>query len=175
MKIHLRSLNCCGKNWRTKNKKMHDNGKQILVGKIVAPQGVRGEVRVQTYTATPVDMKDLRVHGAHVSDGAFHFVRAVPSSSVVIARIDGVNDRNAAEMLRGVELFINRDDLPAPGAGEYYQADLIGMRVLRDGVEIGRIAGFQNFGAGDIIELDNGDFVSFVGANVDFDNKIVKL
>lgn len=175
MKIHLRSLNCCGKNWRTKNKKMHDNGKQILVGKIVAPQGVRGEVRVQTYTATPVDMKDLRVHGTHVSDGAFHFVRAVPSSSVIIARIDGVNDRNAAEMLRGVELFINRDDLPAPGAGEYYQADLIGMRVLRDGVEIGRIAGFQNFGAGDIIELDNGDFVSFVGANVDFDNKIVKL
>ena len=166
MKIRLRSLNCCGKNWRTKNKKMHDNGKQILVGKIVAPQGVRGEVRVQTYTATPVDMKD---------DGAFHFVRAVPSSSVIIARIDGVNDRNAAEMLRGVELFINRDDLPVPGAGEYYQADLIGMRVLRDGVEIGRIAGFQNFGAGDIIELDNGDFVSFVGANVDFDNKIVKL
>ena len=140
---------------------------QILVGKIVAPQGVRGEVRVQTYTATPTDMKDLRVHGTHVPDGAFHFVRAVPSSSVIIARIDGVNDRNAAEMLR--------DDLPAPGAGEYYQADLIGMRVLRDGVEIGRIAGFQNFGAGDIIELDNGDFVSFVGANVDFDNKIVKL
>ena len=175
MKIRLRSLNCCGKNWRTKNKKMHDNGKQILVGKIVAPQGVRGEVRVQIYTDRPTDMKDLRVHGEKIAENAFHFVRAVPSSSVIIARIDGVNDRNAAELLRGTELFINREDLPATKNGEYYQADLIGMRVIRDGTEIGVVAGFQNFGAGDIIELDNGEFVSFIGADVDFDNKTIKI
>lgn len=154
---------------------MHDKNQQILVGKIVAPQGVRGEVRVQTYTDSPTDMKDLRVHGEKIAENAFHFVRAVPSSSVIIARIDGVNDRNAAELLRGTELFINREDLPATKNGEYYQADLIGMRVIRDGTEIGVVAGFQNFGAGDIIELDNGEFVSFIGADVDFDNKTIKI
>ena len=154
---------------------MHDKNQQILVGKIVAPQGVRGEVRVQTYTDRPTDMKDLHVHGEKIAENAFHFVRAVPSSSVVIARIDGVNDRNAAELLRGTELFINREDLPATKNGEYYQADLIGMRVIRDGTEIGVVAGFQNFGAGDIIELDNGEFVSFIGADVDFDNKTIKI
>lgn len=120
-------------------------------------------------------MKDLRVHGEKIAENAFHFVRAVPSSSVIIARIDGVNDRNAAELLRGTELFINREDLPATKNGEYYQADLIGMRVIRDGTEIGVVAGFQNFGAGDIIELDNGEFVSFIGADVDFDNKTIKI
>ena len=154
---------------------MHDKSQQILVGKIVAPQGVRGEVRVQTYTDRPTDMKDLRVHGEKIAENAFHFVRAVPSSSVIIARVDGVNDRNAAELLRGTELFINREDLPATKNGEYYQADLIGMRVIRDGTEIGVVAGFQNFGAGDIIELDNGEFVSFIGADVDFDNKTIKI
>ena len=154
---------------------MHDKNQQILVGKIVAPQGVRGEVRVQTYTDRPTDMKDLRVHGEKIAENAFLFVRAVPSSSVIIARIDGVNDRNAAELLRGTELFINREDLPATKNGEYYQADLIGMRVIRDGTEIGVVAGFQNFGAGDIIELDNGEFVSFIGADVDFDNKTIKI
>ena len=154
---------------------MHDKNQQILVGKIVAPQGVRGEVRVQTYTDRSTDMKDLRVHGEKIAENAFHFVRAVPSSSVIIARVDGVNDRNAAELLRGTGLFINREDLPAPKNGEYYQADLIGMRVIRDGTEIGVVAGFQNFGAGDIIELDNGEFVSFIGADVDFDNKTIKI
>jgi len=153
---------------------MSDN-KQILIGKIVAPQGVRGEVRVQTYTAAPTDLKTLSVHSAKLSDGAFHFVRAVPASSVIIARIDGVNNRNDAELLRGVELFINRDDLPALPDGEYYHADLIGMRVVRAGAQIGIVDDIQNYGGGDILELDNGEMVSFVGATVDTENKTIYI
>lgn len=147
--------------------------KQILVGKIVAPQGIRGEVRVQTYTARATDLRDLSVHSLRFADGAFHFVRAVPHSTVIIARVDGVNNRNDAELLRGVDLFIYRDELPPSDDGEYYQADLIGMSVMRDGVKIGIVSGFQNFGAGDIIELDNGDMVSFVGATVDMKNNVI--
>ena len=147
----------------------------ILVGKIVAPQGIRGEVRVQTFTAAPSDFKDLSVFSDKIAAGALHFVRAVPNTNVVIMRIDGIVDRNAAEGLRGTELFINRNDLPQPKPGEYYQADLVGMTVVRDVVELGRVACFQNFGAGDIMELDNGDMVSFRDATVDFGKKTINV
>ena len=90
-------------------------------------------------------------------------------------RVDGFADRTAVESLRGTELFINRDDLPPTKSGEYYQSDLIGMMVVRDGVELGRATGFQNFGAGDIMELDNGDMVSFIGANVDFEKNVINV
>ena len=149
---------------------MADNSKKILVGKIVAPQGIRGEVRVQTFTQSPQDMKTLQIVSDKFADGAFRFVRTVPSSNVIIAKIDKIDDRNAAEALRGTELFVVRDTLPQLSADdEYYQADLIGFNVVRDGSTIGTVACFQNFGAGDIIELDNGQMVSFVGANVDMD------
>lgn len=146
---------------------------QILIGKIVAPQGVRGEVRVQTYTAAPTDLRDLSVFCSRFGAGAFHFVRAIPASSVIVARIDGVDNRNDAELLRGTELFVNRDDLPMPNDGEYYYADLVGMRVMRDGVDIGVVDNIQNYGGGDILELDSGEMVSFHGADVDMDKRII--
>ena len=153
---------------------MNDD-KRILVGKIVAAQGIKGEVRVQTFTEKPLDFQNLGVFSNKIVADAFHFVRVVPNTNVIIGRIDGVTDRNTAEELRGTELYINRDDLPAPRDGEYYQADLIGMTVVRGGLELGRVACFQNFGAGDIMELENGDMVSFRGASVDFDKKIITV
>lgn len=150
-----------------------NTNKRILVGKIVAPQGIRGEVRVQTFTATPSDFKTIGVFGNNIPQSSFHFVRTVPNANVIIARIDGISSRNAAEELRGTELFIDRNNLPPTRDGEYYQADLIGMGVIRDNIEIGHIVCFQNFGAGDIMELDNGDMVSFKGAKVDFEHKKV--
>ncbi len=152
---------------------MNTDNKQILVGKIVAPQGIRGELRVQTFTEKPSDFKDLAVFGENISKKSFFFVRVVPNSNVIIARIDGIDNRNLAESLRGTELFVERDTLPPTKDGEYYQTDLIGMMVVRDGVELGRIVCFQNFGAGDIMELDNGEMISFKGAKVDFENKTV--
>lgn len=149
--------------------------KQILVGKIVAPQGIRGEVRVQTFTEKPSDFQKLDIHSNQFKDGAFKFVRALPNTNVIIAKINGVDDRNAAELLRGTELFIERDALPDLKQGEYYQDDLIGFDVVRAGKKIGIVDCFQNFGAGDIIELDNGDMVSFVGATVDLKNKVIHI
>lgn len=150
------------------------NDKKILVGKIVAPQGIRGEVRVQSYAEKTSDFKSLVVHSAQFAEGDFKFVRVVPNSNVVIARIRGVDDRNTAETLRGTELFIYRDALPQLNdENEFYQADLIGFSVVRDDVLLGIVACFQNYGAGDIIELNNGDMVSFVGADVDLDAKTI--
>ena len=149
------------------------DAKQILVGKIVAPQGIRGEVRVQSFAENPVDFKKMVIKSNRFSDGDFKFVRVVPNSNVVIAKIRGVDDRNTAETLRGTELFITRDALPELKADEYYQADLIGFNVVRDGHKVGVVDCFQNYGAGDIIELDNGDMVSFGGAVVDLNARIV--
>lgn len=147
--------------------------KQILIGKIVAPQGIRGEVRVQSFAEKTTDFQKLVVKSSKFNSGDFKFVRVVPNSNVVIAKINGIDDRNAAEALRGTELFVERGALPDLGENEFYQADLIGFDVLRNGRKIGVVDCFQNYGAGDIIELDNGEMVSFVGADVDLENKVI--
>jgi len=151
------------------------NNTKILVGKIVAFQGVRGDVRVQTYTAAPSDFRDLKIISDRFSTKDFHFVRALPNSNVIIAHINGFEDRTSAEVLRGTELFIERDTLPEIKDGEYYQSDLIGFYVVRDGKKIGIVDCFQNYGAGDIIQLDNGEMVSFIGAVVDFNTRTVAV
>ena len=152
-----------------------NNNTKILVGKIVAFQGVRGDVRIQTYTAAPSDFHDLKIISNKFSPEDFKFVRVLPNSSVIIAHINGFEDRTSAEVLRGTELFIERDDLPQTGANEYYQTDLIGFDVVRDGKKIGIVDCFQNYGAGDIIQLDNGEMVSFRGATVDKEQKTIKV
>ena len=153
---------------------MKDNANNILVGKIVAPQGIRGEFRVQSFAEKPEDFKEFSVVCDKCEPEQFHFVRVL-KQNVIIAKIDGVNDRNSAESLRGTELFVARDDLPKLKADEYYQSDLIGFDVVRSGKKIGVVDGFQNFGAGDIIEMDTGEMVSFVGAKVDMDKKIITV
>ena len=145
---------------------------KILVGKIVAPQGIRGEFRVQSFAEKPEDFKKFQILSEKFDAKQFHFVRVL-KQNVIIAKLDNVNDRNSAELLRGTELFISRDDLPKLKANEYYQSDLIGFDVVRAGKKIGVVDCFQNFGAGDIIEMDNGEMVSFIGATVDVENKVV--
>lgn len=151
---------------------MNDKNK-ILVGKIVAPQGVRGEVRIQTYSDAPTDFKKFKIISSKFLPDDFKFVRAIPNSTVVIAKISGFDDRNAAETLRNTELFIGRDDLPKLQENEYYQTDLIGMYVNQRGNIIGHVVCVQNYGAGDILELENGNMVSFVGAKVDMAAKTI--
>lgn len=150
-----------------------DNGKKILVGKIVAMQGVRGDVRVQTFTEKPTDFSQFTVQSSKFNPDDFRFVRAVPNTNVIIAHVHGFEDRTSAEVLRGTELFIERDTLPDTKQDEYYQADLIGFSVIQNGETVGTVAGFQNFGAGDIIETNDGNMYSFKGAIVDFNNKTV--
>lgn len=146
-----------------------------MVGKIVAFQGVRGDVRIQTYTATPADFRDLKIISNKFTTDDFRFVRALPNTNVIIAHIRGFEDRTTAEVLRGTELFIERNTLPELKDDEYYQFDLIGFDVVRDGKKIGVVDRFQNYGGGDIIELDNGKMVSFVGAMVDKNKKTITV
>lgn len=154
---------------------MSDN-KKILVGKIVAPQGIRGDVRVQTYTTTPDDLKKMSILSDKFTGPDFKFIRRLnPNSDVIIAHINGIDDRDSAEQLRNTELFVMRDTLPELRNDEYYQTDLIGFGVMRADAIIGRIECFHNFGGGDIIELDNGEMLSFIGADVNIQNKVVMV
>lgn len=134
---------------------------RILIGEVVGAQGLRGELRVHTFTESPADLSQLKT--------GFIFVRAA-GPNMAIVRAGGIEDRAAAEKLRGARLFINRSDLPKLPAGEHYITDLIGMKAG------GRsVADVHNFGAGDILELDNGDMVRFNGASVDYEKKEIKL
>ncbi len=140
---------------------------KILVGKIVAPQGLKGEVRVQTYTEKPADLKDLQI-----DDLKFSFVRE-NGHDVAIIRVDNVNDRNGAEALRGTKLYVSRDSLPQLSDDEFYHADLIGMKVSQNNEIIGTVVQIHNFGAGDIIEIQNGDMFAFKFANVDAETNTI--
>ena len=153
---------------------MHNDKSRILVGRIVAPQGIRGEFRVQSFAANPNDFKNFRIICDKCQSDDFHFVRIL-KQNMIIACINGINDRTAAESLRGTQLYILRNDLPELPNEEYYQTDLIGFDVIQNGKKIGIVDGFQNYGAGDIIELDNGNMVSFVGALVDKHNKNITV
>ena len=154
---------------------MNKDNHKILVGKIVAFQGVRGDVRVQTYSEKPDDFRNMKIVSPKFAPDDFKFIRVVPNSSVIIAHIRGFEDRTSAEVLRETELFIERDTLPDTKQDEYYQADLIGFSVIQNGETVGTVAGFQNFGAGDIIETNDGNMYSFKGAIVDFNNKTVTV
>ena len=144
--------------------------KQILLGKILGPHGLKGEVKIKSFTADPLAVASYGSVSA--PDGRrFKLMRPRLQGDIVIAAIKGVADRNVAETLKGVELSIERDDLPETDDGEFYQADLIGLAVFdQAGDKVGEVAGFQHFGAGDLIEIarDGGgtSFVPFAGSMV---------
>jgi len=129
--------------------------KRICVGRIGAPHGVRGEVKLWPFTADPLAV--ARYGELATADGARTFqVEALRQArDHLVARLKGVEDRAAAEALRNLELFVPRDRLPAIEAtDEFYHIDLIGLTVIdRAGAALGTITAVHNFGAGDLLEL----------------------
>ncbi len=127
----------------------------ILLGRITGAQGIRGEVVVHSFAAAPADIGSYGPLSDLAGKRSFKLkvVRLTPKGTV-IARIAGIEDRNAAEALKGVELHVARDKLPAPDDGEFYHADLIGLAAVSpDGAAIGEVVAVQNYGAGDLIEI----------------------
>ena len=123
---------------------------RICVAQIGGAHGIRGEVKLKSFTADPMAVRD---YGPLVSeDGAASFqIEALrPAKGYLVARFRGVDDRNAAERLTHLRLFIPRDRLPPPAADEFYHADLIGLAA---GTEIGTVVAIHDYGAGDIVEL----------------------
>jgi 16S rRNA processing protein RimM len=126
----------------------------VCVGRIGAPQGIRGEVRVQSFTADPMAIADYGPLRSKDSKHSLEIESLRPARNGLVARFKGVCDRNAAEQLRNLELYVSRGRLPQPGTDEFYHADLIGLKaVTRNGGEFGTVVAVHNFGAGDLLEL----------------------
>lgn len=128
---------------------------RICVARIGAAHGVRGEVKLWSFTEDPTAVASYGP--LETQDGARQFeIEALrPAKDHFVARIAGVSDRDAAEQLTNVELYIPRMRLPQiEEADTFYHADLIGLRaVTPDGGDIGTVAAVHNFGASDVIEI----------------------
>lgn len=129
---------------------------RVCLGVIVGAKGIRGEVRIKSFTEDPAD---VGAYGPVASeDGTQSWAVQVTGAAkgTVTAKLKGVADRNQAEALKGVKLFVERARLPEP-EGAYYHADLIGLDVrLTTGEAKGKIVAVHNFGGGDIIEVGDG-------------------
>jgi 16S rRNA processing protein RimM len=127
---------------------------QICVARIGAPHGVRGAMKLWTFTEDPLAVK---AYGPLTTkDGARQFEVATvrEAKDHLVATLKGVATREEAERLNGVELYIAREKLPATDEDEYYHADLIGLAAVTPAEEpLGRVIAIHNFGAGDIIEI----------------------
>jgi 16S rRNA processing protein RimM len=127
----------------------------ILMATIGAAQGLRGEVRAKTFTTEPTALGDYG--NLHAADGrVFEILDIREMKDLAVVRFKGVNDRNAAEALRGLDLFIERDNLPADllEEDEFFYADLEGLEAFdAAGKSYGIITGIFDFGAGDLLEL----------------------
>jgi 16S rRNA processing protein RimM len=129
----------------------------VQMAVIGAPHGIRGEVRVKTFTGDPLALGDYGPLQA--ADGRrFEVLDIRPAGTVVVVRFKSVGDRNAAEALNGTELFVDRSALPDDTEeGEFYHADLVGLAVRDEtGEPVGKVVAVQNFGGGDILEIVHG-------------------
>jgi 16S rRNA processing protein RimM len=126
----------------------------ICIARIGAAHGVRGAVKLWTFTEDPFAVK---TYGPLLTkDGArsFEVATAREAKGHLVATLKGIATREEAERLNGIELYIAREKLPATGENEYYHADLIGLDAVNAADEpIGRVLAIHNFGAGDIIEI----------------------
>ena len=127
----------------------------VLMATIGAAQGLRGEVRAKTYTTEPTALGDYG--NLHAADGrVFEILDIREMKDMAVVRFKGVNDRNAAEAIKGLDLFIERDNLPADllEDDEFFYADLEGLEAFdATGKSYGIVSGIFDFGAGDLLEL----------------------
>ena len=131
---------------------MAETGK-LLLAQIGAAHGVRGEVRVKSFTADPLVLANYQPLAAE--DGRlFHIERVRPAKEVLVVKFRGLNDRNAAEALNGVALYADREVLPEAKEDEFYHVDLIGLLAIDEaGETIGTVVAVHNFGAGDMLDI----------------------
>jgi 16S rRNA processing protein RimM len=127
---------------------------RICVAEVGAAHGTRGEVKLRSFTADPMAVKDYGPLESEDGSASFEIEALRSAKDHLVARLSGVRDRDAAERLTSMRLFVRRARLPKTDADEFYHADLIGLSaVTADGRELGRVVAIHDFGAGDILEL----------------------
>lgn len=127
---------------------------KVLMALIGAAHGIRGEVRVKPFGDDPLSFTDYGVLTTKDGARSFEVESARAKKTVVITKFKGIVDRNQAEELNGIELYIRRDQLPEAGEDEFYYSDLNGLAVIdQSGETLGKVISVQDFGAGDLLEI----------------------
>ncbi len=145
--------------------------RDVFLATILGAHGLKGEVRVKTFTATP---EMLGAYGRlHTKDGRRFTLISMRASKdgEVVAAFEEIADRGAAESLKGVELFITRSALPPTADEEFYHTDLMGLSAEDTlGRHLGKVAAIHNYGASDVLVIarDDGDevLIAFTRENV---------
>ncbi|GAB4383883.1 ribosome maturation factor RimM [Albidovulum sp.] len=128
--------------------------RRICVGAIAGAFGIRGEVRLKSFCAQPEAIAAYAPLWTEDGSRSFTVTLTGQGKGGLTARLSGVTTREAAEALRGIRLFADRDRLPGLPDDEFYHADLIGLEVLdSSGNRLGKVHALHNHGAGDIIEI----------------------
>jgi 16S rRNA processing protein RimM len=130
--------------------------RRIALAAVAGAQGVKGELRLKLFSDS---VESLSRHGALYVGGVERRLLALrDGGKIVVARFEGISDRSAAEALRGSLVEVDRATLPQLEEGEYYHADLIGLEAIgRDGNRVGTVAAIENYGAGDLLEIEQPD------------------
>jgi 16S rRNA processing protein RimM len=127
----------------------------ILLGRVAGAFGVRGEVRITAYGEDPLSLLSYKTLVREDGSPALTLTSGRAAKGGLIARVKEVETREQAEGLRGLKLFVPREALPEPEEDEFYHADLIGLAVeTPEGAGLGKVKSVQNFGAGDMLELE---------------------
>lgn len=127
--------------------------RRIALAAVAGAHGVKGELRLKLFSD---NAKSLAAHEKFYVRGAERRLLGIrDSGKMAVARFEGISDRSAAEALRGSLVEVDRSALPPLEEGEYYHADLIGLEAITsDGGVIGRIVAVENYGAGDLLEIE---------------------
>ena len=130
---------------------------RILVGVILSAHGVRGDVKIRSLTDDPEAIFSYQLTDK-TGRKKYSITRRGGNEKAYVASINGIQDRNEAELLRNTELFADASELPKKSSTEYYYTDLKGLEArTENGKVYGRVINVYNFGAGDIIEIERGD------------------
>jgi 16S rRNA processing protein RimM len=131
------------------------SSRRLLMGRIGAAHGIRGEVRILSFTEEPLDLLGYGPFSTNKPGLTIEIENARATTNVLVARLKGVTDRTAAEKLNGVELYVERERLPQPDdEDDFYHADLIGLEArLNDGTVLGKVVAIPNYGASDLLEV----------------------
>ena len=128
--------------------------KRIVLAHVASAHGIKGDVVVRAHTGDPEALADYGPLTDASGKRTFDITQLRVTAKGVVVRFKGVADRTAAEALRGLELYVERSALPAAADGEYYHVDLIGLEAVGpEGAVVGRVIAVQNFGAGELLEI----------------------
>ena len=152
--------------------------KRVALAAVAGAHGVKGEVRLKLFSDS---VASLTQHAKVFVGGVEHRLLGVrDGGKTAVARFEGISDRTAVEALRGQLIEVDRADLPPLEEGEYYHADLVGLLCVdRDGQAVGSVVSVENFGAGDLLEIElaNGrrSLIPFRDGVADFEESRIVL